>query len=340
MTKKEILEKYDFNQMQINKILSSYIIKKISTETFEDYLINIFEYESKYFSKQEIIKQITRNPSLITYSEETLEEHRNNLRNLYTDEEINSMYKKEAKLQSISKEKYDNQNDLFLKLNYSVTEIKKIFLALPQLYNYDETNITNRRDKLKELGYKDTVINKMSVLFPQIYSLSEEHITEIIKYLTQNNYTQEEIFTITTSFPTIFSKYNKKKDKKAKKITRIEDTKSLFLELGFTEEMFKYIFIKCPSIISYDKNNLKNKILFFLENNEMDFILENPNHLKQSSITSYARKFFLEAKGITISSNNFKMIFIADRDFKRKFKVSKDEVIKQYQKRLSKWEPF
>lgn len=340
MTKKEILEKYDFNQMQINKILSSYIIKKISTETFEDYLINIFEYESKYFSKQEIIKQITRNPSLITYSEETLEEHRNNLRNLYTDEEINSMYKKEAKLQSISKEKYDNQNDLFLKLNYSVTEIKKIFLALPQLYNYDETNITNRRDKLKELGYKDTVINKMSVLFPQIYSLSEEHITEIIKYLTQNNYTQEEIFTITTSFPTIFSKYNKKKDKKTKKITRIEDTKSLFLELGFTEEMFKYIFIKCPSIISYDKNNLKNKILFFLENNEMDFVLENPNHLKQSSITSYARKFFLETKGITISSNNFKMIFIADRDFKRKFKVSKDEVIKQYQKRLSKWEPF
>ncbi len=201
-------------------------------------------------------------------------------------------------------------------------------------------DITGAIIKLKELGYKDTVINKMSVLFPQIYSLSEEHITEIIKYLTQNNYTQEEIFTITTSFPTIFSKYNKKKDKKAKKITRIEDTKSLFLELGFTEEMFKYIFIKCPSIISYDKNNLKNKILFFLENNEMDFVLENPNHLKQSSITSYARKFFLEAKGITISSNNFKMIFIADRDFKRKFKVSKDEVIKQYQKRLSKWEPF
>ena len=33
MTKKEILEKYDFNQMQINKILSSYIIKKIGTLT-------------------------------------------------------------------------------------------------------------------------------------------------------------------------------------------------------------------------------------------------------------------------------------------------------------------
>ena len=99
----------------------------------------------------------------------------------------------------------------------------------------------------------------MSVLFPQIYSLSEEHITEIIKYLTQNNYTQEEIFTITTSFPTIFSKYNKKKDKKAKKITRIEDTKSLFLELGFTEEMFKYIFIKCQASYHMTKTILKIK---------------------------------------------------------------------------------
>lgn len=329
MTKKEMLEKYGFNQEQINKILSSYIIKKISIETFENYLINIFEYESKYFSKKEIIKQITRNPSLIAYSHETLEEHRKNFRNLYSDEEINSMYKKEAKLQSISKEKYDSQNNLFLRLNYSITDIKKLFLTLPQLYNYSENQILKRRNLLENLNYKQKDINKMSILFPQIYSLSDEHITRIIKYLVKNNYTEEEIHTITTSFPTIFSKNENK----------IENTKALFIELGFTAETFKYIFIKCPSIISYDQDNLRNKIIFFIENKEIDFLLENPNHLKQSSTISYARKFFLEVKGINLSANNFKLIFIADRDFKKKFNVTKDDVIKQY-KKVSKWDFF
>ena len=338
MNKKDTLIKYGFNQDQVHKILSSYIIQKEKDDNFEEKVKSTIEYELQYLSYMDILKQIVRNPSLITYSNAKLEDNRNNFRNLYNDDEITSMYRKEAKLQSLSKEKYNKRNSLFLSLNYSLIEIKKMFLTLPQLYYYDEQNILDRRDKLKNLGYHEQEINKMSVLFPQIYSLSEEHITSIIDYLKENNYTNEEIHIITTSFPAIFSKYNNKSDKnkKEKKITRIENTKLLFLKLNFTEEEFKYIFIKCPSIISYDQQNLEKKLLFFIENNEKEFVLNNPNHLKQSYITSYARKLFLENKGLKLSHNNFKIIFLAERDFKRKFKVTKDEVIKTYKKRLSK----
>ena len=124
MNKKDTLIKYGFNQDQVHKILSSYIIQKEKDDNFEEKVKSTIEYELQYLSYMDILKQIVRNPSLITYSNAKLEDNRNNFRSLYNDDEITSMYRKEAKLQSLSKEKYNKRNSLLLSLG-TLTVLKQ-----------------------------------------------------------------------------------------------------------------------------------------------------------------------------------------------------------------------
>ena len=62
-----------------------------------------------------------------------------------------------------------------------------------------------------------------------------------------------------------------------------------------------------------------------------EFLVSNANRLIQSVNLSYARYMFYKERGIYIDNSNYRLLFIGQDEFFRRYKISNKELVLMYE---------
>ena len=85
-----------------------------------------------------------------------------------------------------------------------------------------------------------------------------------------------------------------------------------------------------PSLLSYSYDNIYNKISYLKDISLKNIIINNPKILMQSVALTYARYEYLKSIGIDIDEDNCRKIFMDNTKFERQFKISKQQLLNDY----------
>ena len=139
-------------------------------------------------------------------------------------------------------------------------------------------------------------------------------------FLLKIGYTKEEVIKMTKSFPPIYglSIENIKQ--------KIED----IISLGYTKEEVIKITKSSPQIYSLSIESIKQKIEFYDSIDMHELAVINPKQLMQSVNLSYARYSFYKDRGIDIDMNNYRKLFVGQKDFEKAYRITKKELLEKY----------
>ena len=182
-------------------------------------------------------------------------------------------------------------------------------------------------EELKELflklGYNENEYVEIVNTYPIINTRPEtlvRKVKENYEFLISLGYSKEEIIKMTKNLPAIYN-YSIGNIKQ-----KIEDME----ELGYSREEVIKMTIGLPSILGLSIENIKQKIEFY------DFIglhflaVVDPKKLMQSTKLSYARYMFFKEKGIVIDKINYNKLFANQKQFEKKYGLTKDEILQKY----------
>ena len=206
---------------------------------------------------------------------------------------------------------YTEEDYEIIRNNYAVNQIK------------DETLIKKLKDNfafLLKIGYTKEEVIKMTKSFPPIYGLSIENIKQKIEDIISLGYTKEEVIKITKSSPQIYSLSIESIKQK------IED----MITLGYTKEEVIKMTKSSPSIYGLSIENMKQKIEFYDSIDMHELAVINPKQLMQSVNLSYARYSFYKDRGIDIDMNNYRKLFVGQKDFEKAYRITKKELLEKY----------
>ena len=133
-------------------------------------------------------------------------------------------------------------------------------------------------------------------------------------------YSKEEVIKMTKTLPAI---YGYSIENMKQKITNIES-------LGYSKEEVIKMAKTLPTIYGLSIENMKQKIDFYDSINLHDLALLNTKYLMQSVSLSYARYKFYQYKGINVTIDNYKLLFINNKQFENKYKITKKELLEKY----------
>ena len=94
------------------------------------------------------------------------------------------------------------------------------------------------------------------------------------------------------------------------------------INLGYTKDEVIKITLIFPNIYSLSIDSIIEKRKFYEEIGVVDFILFDPKNLMQGVELSYARYRFYLSIGINIDMDNYKLLFIGQDDFRKKYGYS------------------
>ena len=181
-------------------------------------------------------------------------------------------------------------------------ELKELFLSL----GYTE-------EEYKEIVNSYSLINLKPATLQII-------VKENYDFLISLGYTQEEIIKMTKSLPNIYG-YSIENIKQ-----KIEDLK----ELGYTQEEVIKMTKILPALYGLSIENIKQKIDFYNSIGLSFLPIEDTKQLMQSTKLSYARYRFYEDSGITIDRDNYRKLFIVQKQFEKQYGITKAELLKIY----------
>ena len=170
------------------------------------------------------------------------------------------------------------------------------------------------------LGYTKDEVIKITKLSPSIYHLSIENMKKKIDDIVSLGYTEDEVIKITKVFPIIYglSKENIKQ--------KIDD----IVSLGYTEDEVIKITKGLPSIYGLSIENIKQKIEFYDSINMHELPLVDAKMLMQSTALSYARYIFYKERGIEVTIDNYRKLFVENKTFEKTYGITKKELLEKY----------
>lgn len=113
-------------------------------------------------------------------------------------------------------------------------------------------------------------------------------------------------------------------------IKKLKDNFAFLLKIGYTkEEVIKMTKI-LPSIYGLSIENMKQKIEFYDSIDMHELAVINPKQLMQSVNLSYARYSFYKDRGIDIDMNNYRKLFVGQKDFEKAYRITKKELLEKY----------
>ena len=163
-------------------------------------------------------------------------------------------------------------------------------------------------------------IFKMIKNLPEILSLSIEMINFKLEELINLGYTKEEVIIMTSTHSALYS-------------LSIDYIKNKFIELlnlGFSIDEIKKMTIKFPSLYSLSIDNIRKKREFYDMVGLSDMMILEPKYIMQSIELSYARYMFLKNIGININMNNYRILFMGQNQFEKRFGKNNEQLIKIY----------
>ena len=102
------------------------------------------------------------------------------------------------------------------------------------------------------------------------------------------------------------------------------------MDLGYSKEEVIKMTKSMPTIYSYSIENMKQKIVFYDSIGMHALAVIDAKQLMQSVNLSYARYSFYMDKGINIDIDNYKKLFIGQKQFEKSYGITKEELLKKY----------
>ena len=132
--------------------------------------------------------------------------------------------------------------------------------------------------------------------------------------------TKEEVIKMTKTLPSI---YGYSIENMKQKIIDIMD-------LGYTKEEVIKMTKTLPSIYGLSIENIKQKIDFYNLIGMHELTVIDAKLLMQSTNLSYARYSFYMDIGINIDMNNYRKLFINQKQFEKTYGITKEELLERY----------
>ena len=217
-------------------------------------------------------------------------------------------------------EKFKCITNYFLSNGYSKNVILKMTKFLPTIYCLSIENIKQKIEDMISLGYSKDDILKMTKLFPSLYGYSIETIKQRIVDMINLGYSKEDVLQMTKYFSCLYgySIYNIRQ--------KIGD----MISLGYSKDDVLKMSKSLPSLYSLSIENIKQKIDFYDSIGLNNLIIKDSRLLMQSTVLSYARYEFYLSKGIIIDMNNYKKLFISNKQFEQSYGMTKEELLNMY----------
>ena len=189
-----------------------------------------------------------------------------------------------------------------------------------EIYSFSIENIIQKISDLEKLGYSKKRIIIMTKKNPAIFSFSIISIRKKIEDLIALGFSPEEVLEMTSVYPALFG-YTIENMKQ-----KIDD----IVSLGFSLEEVMHMAKDFPSIFGLSIDNIREKVEFYRQIGLPELPLMDPSLLMQSVALSYARFMFFQEKGIMISYDNKKRLFMAGSEFEKRYGISKVELLDMY----------
>jgi DNA-binding transcriptional regulator YhcF (GntR family) len=216
--------------------------------------------------------------------------------------------------------RFNQLNDYLHQLGYTNKEIIKMLKSEPSLYNYSVETLKQKIDDMMSLGYTKKALIKMIKSYPTLCTLSKATINQKNENMMSLGYTKEEVMKITSMYSPLFSLNI---DSMRQKIIDI-------MSLGYTKEEVIEMTKALPSLYGLNIENIRQKVEFYDEIDIHQYAVSNPTNFIQGVALSYAKYNFYLSRGINITINNCRKLFINCSEFKRSYGISKEELLEKY----------
>ena len=179
------------------------------------------------------------------------------------------------------------------------------------------------KEEFIKVGYTENDYNEIRNSYSLINMKDETisiHLKDIFAFFLKNGYSKEEVIKMTKSLPQIYG-YSIENMKQ-----KIED----IMLLGYSKEEVIKMTKSLPQIYSLSKENMKQKIDFYDSIGMHVLAVIDTKYLMQSVNLSYARYSFYMDKGINIDIDNYRKLFIGQKNFEKSYGITKEELLKKY----------
>ena len=189
--------------------------------------------------------------------------------------------------------------------------------------NYKLGDKMSLKEEFIKLGYTEDDYNKIRNNYSLINIKDETlsiHLKDIFTFFLECGYTKEEVIKMAKTSPTI---YGHSIENMKQKIVDIMD-------LGYTKEEVIKMTKTLPTLYGLSIENIKQKIDFYNLIGIHELAVMDAKLLMQSTNLSYARYSFYIDLGINIDMNNYKKLFIDQKQFEKTYGITKKELLERY----------
>ena len=102
------------------------------------------------------------------------------------------------------------------------------------------------------------------------------------------------------------------------------------VELGFNRNDVICTTVKLPSLFGLSIDNIKRKKEFYDMVGLTNVMILEPKYIMQSVELSYARYMFCRNIGLNIDMSNYRILFMGQVQFNKRFGINNEEVINIY----------
>ena len=189
--------------------------------------------------------------------------------------------------------------------------------------NYELGDKMNLKEEFIKLGYTEDDYNEIRNSYPLINIKDETisiHLKDTFTFFLECGYTKEEVIKMTKALPAIYS-YS---------IENMKQKIADIIELGYTKEEVIKMTKALPQIYSLSIENMKQKIDFYNLIDMHELAVIDAKNLMQSINLSYARYSFYIDLGINIDMNNYRKLFMGQKQFEKTYGITKEELLERY----------
>ena len=168
MTIEAYLKEYGFEYKTISKI------KKLSLKSKDNNIENNLNYfENLEYSKESIIKMITKYYNIINYKLDFIKEKINYFESLNLNiKEIEKITTSKPTILAYELSTLKSKINILKKYNFNAKEIKQIIIKMPSILSFSTENLNRKLNILSQLNVKEVIVHNPKLAFIQSENLT------------------------------------------------------------------------------------------------------------------------------------------------------------------------
>ena len=162
------LKEYGFDDKTISKI------KKLSLKSKDNNIENNLNYfENLEYSKESIIKMITKYYNIINYKLDFIKEKINYFESLNLNiKEIEKITTSKPTILAYELSTLKSKINVLKKYNFNAKEIKQIIIKMPSILSFSTENLNRKLNILSQLNVKEVIVHNPKLAFIQSENLT------------------------------------------------------------------------------------------------------------------------------------------------------------------------